>query len=166
MPQDAIAGAQVLPVSGLSQAIGPTLREAVKRGAELARASGTLVSFDTKLRLKLWSLELARAAAEAIGPLADIVSPSDDEVEQLTGPADLDAILDLYLGHGARIVALKRRATGATIATPDRRGTLSPAPADTRLCDRRGRQLCRCVSGAFPEDRRHRCGGRPRGEGG
>lgn len=127
VPAAAIADARVLHSSGLSQAISPTMRAAVRRGAELARASGTLVSFDTNLRLNLWSLEEARAAAEEILPLADIVFPSDDEAEQLTGLTDPDAILDHYLGYGAQIVALKRGAQGVRIATPASRTDIPPA---------------------------------------
>lgn len=129
LPRAAIAAARVLHSSGLSQAISPTMRAAVKRGAEIARESGTLFSFDTNLRLNLWSLEDARAAAEEILPLADIVFPSDDEAMQLTGLSDPDAILDHYLSHGARVVALKRGAKGVRIATPASRTDIPPAPS-------------------------------------
>jgi len=129
LPEEAIAQARVLHTSGLSQAISPTMRAAVKRGAEIARANGTLFSFDTNLRLNLWSLEDARAATEEILPLADIVFPSDDEAEKLTGLTDPDAILDHYLGYGARIVALKRGDKGAMIATPETVLTIPPAKA-------------------------------------
>mgnify|MGYP002152254847 FL=1 len=127
LPEEAIAQARVLHTSGLSQAISPSMQAAVKRGAEIARASGTLFSFDTNLRLNLWSLEDARSAAEEILPLADIIFPSDDEAEKLTGLTDPDAILDHYLCHGARIVALKRGDKGAMIATPEMRLTIPPA---------------------------------------
>lgn len=130
LPEAAIAQAKVLHTSGLTQAISPTLRAAVRRGAEIARASHTLFSFDTNLRLNLWSLDEAKAAAEEILPLADIVFPSDDEAELLTGLSDPDAILDHYLGYGARIVALKRGAQGVRIATPASRTDIPPAPSN------------------------------------
>jgi 2-dehydro-3-deoxygluconokinase len=87
------------------------------------------VSFDTNLRLNLWSLEEARAAADEVLPLADIVFPSDDEAEQLTGLSDPDAVLDHYLGFGAKIVALKRGGKGVRIATPALRTDIAPAPS-------------------------------------
>lgn len=129
LPEEAIAGAKVLHTSGLSQAISPTMRAAVRRGAEIARANGTLFSFDTNLRLNLWSLEEAKAAAAEILPLADIVFPSDDEAMQLTGLSEPDAILDHYIGQGARLVALKRGADGVRIATPASRTDIPPAPS-------------------------------------
>ena len=70
LPEQAISDAKVLHASGISQAISPEMRAAVRRGAELARAYGTLFSFDINLRLKMWSLEDARAAAAEILPLA------------------------------------------------------------------------------------------------
>jgi len=129
LPQDAIAGAKVVHTSGLSQAISPTMRAAILRAAEIAREAGTLVSFDTNLRLNLWTLAEAKAAAAEILPLADIVFPSDDEAEKLTGLTDPDAILDHYLGHGARIVALKRGDKGAIVATPKLRHAIPAAAA-------------------------------------
>jgi 2-dehydro-3-deoxygluconokinase len=129
VPEEAIASARVLHTSGLSQAISPTMRAAVMRGAELSRANGTLFSFDINLRLNLWSLDEARAAAAEILPLADIVFPSDDEAEHLTGLSDPDQILDHYLSYGALIVALKRGAKGVRIATPAMRIDIPPAPS-------------------------------------
>jgi 2-dehydro-3-deoxygluconokinase len=130
VPETAIATAKVLHASGLSQAISPTMRAAVLRAAQLGRANGTLFSFDTNLRLSLWSVDDARAAAAEILPFADIVFPSDDEAEHLTGLSDPDDILDHYLGYGARVVALKRGAKGARIATPLLRIDIEPAPSN------------------------------------
>lgn len=129
LPEAAIGAARVFHVSGLSQAISPTMRAAVRRGAEMARAAGRLVSFDTNLRLALWTLDEAREAADEMVALADIVFPSDDEAAQLTGLTDPDAMVDHYLSRGARVVALKRGAEGALVATPDARETIAPAPA-------------------------------------
>lgn len=106
------------------------MRAAVLRAAQLCRANGTLFSYDTNLRLSLWSVDNARAAAAEILPLADIVFPSDDEAEHLTGLSNPDNILDHYLGYGARVVALKRGAKGVRIATPLSRIDIAPAPSN------------------------------------
>ena len=121
LPAESIAAARVLHVSALSQAISTTMREAVTEAAEIARANDTLVSYDTNLRLNLWSLETARETIEAFLPLSDIIFPSDDEAIQLTGLSDPDKIADHYLGYGAKIVVLKRGSEGALLATPDMR---------------------------------------------
>jgi 2-dehydro-3-deoxygluconokinase len=130
LPEAAIAQARILHVSALSQAISPTMRAAVTRAAEIARAHGTLVSYDTNLRLNLWSLEEARRTIEQFLPLADIVFPSDDEATQLTGLDDPDRLLDHYLGFGAEIVVLKRGSDGALLATRQMRCAIPAAPAN------------------------------------
>lgn len=126
LPEAAIASARILHVSALSQAISATMRTAVRRAAEIARANGTLVSFDTNLRLNLWTLEEARAAILDLLPLADIVLPSDDEATQLTGLTDPDAVIDFFGQHGAAHVALKRGAEGTRLASGGRRTDIAP----------------------------------------
>ncbi|MEO0992012.1 MAG: sugar kinase, partial [Pseudomonadota bacterium] len=112
LPEQVIANARILHVSALSQAISPSMRAAVRRAAEIARESDTLVSFDTNLRLNLWTLDQARAAITDLLPLADIVLPSDDEAAQIFGTEDTDRILDHCMAQGARITILKRGAQG------------------------------------------------------
>lgn len=115
LPLDAIRNAEVLHISALSQAISPTMRAAVERACEVAHEAGTMVSFDTNLRLDLWSLAEAREAIFGLLPLADIVSPSDDEAEQLLGTRDEAAILDRFAADGARHVILKRGSRGPVL---------------------------------------------------
>ena len=79
------------------------------------------MSYDTNLRLNLWSLEEAQAAIAAFLPLADIVLPSDDEAEVLLGVSGEDEILSRFGAEGARIVILKRGAQGPVLAADGRR---------------------------------------------
>lgn len=116
LPEDAIAQARILHVSALSQAISPSMRAAVTRAAQIANENETLVSYDTNLRLNLWTLEEAQAAINAFLPLADIVLPSDDETEQLTGLSDPSEIIAHYQSFGASHVVLKRGSKGAVVA--------------------------------------------------
>lgn len=128
LPDDAIAGAKVLHLSGITLAISDTMRAAALRAAEIAKRQGTLVSLDLNHRPRLWSDETARNVL-ALVP-ADIVFPSDDEAETLLGLTETDAIVDHYLGNGAQVVALKRGAKGAHIATPEMSFDVPAAPAD------------------------------------
>ena len=61
VPEDAIRGARMLHVSGVSQAISSSACDAVFRAIEVAKAAGVGVSYDTNLRLSLWPK--ARATA-------------------------------------------------------------------------------------------------------
>ena len=74
------------------------MREAHKAAIAAARAAGALVSFDPNLRFPLWPDRdaLRRTVLEFL-PLADIVKISDEELEFLTGTADIDAAL--FTGH-------------------------------------------------------------------
>lgn len=121
LPPAYIAGARVLHVSGISQAISDSACDTVYHAIALARAHGVTVSYDTNLRLKLWPLERARAVIHAAMRECDIALPGLEDAVQLTGLEDPDAIADFYLNLGARIVALTLGRRGTLVATPDRR---------------------------------------------
>lgn len=116
VPEEAIAAAKVLHVSGISQAISPSACDAVFHAMAVARRSGVKVSYDPNLRLKLWPLPRARAIIMETVALADICLPSLEDAGQLTGLADPEAIVDALLARGAGIVALKLGAAGALLA--------------------------------------------------
>jgi len=121
IPRDYLAGARVLHVSGISQAISTSACDAVFEAMAMARTAGVRVAYDSNLRLKLWPLSRARAIIhEAMGQ-CDIAFPSLDDSEYLTGLTDPDAVADFYLGLGASLVALKLGAEGAMVATAESR---------------------------------------------
>ncbi len=126
VPQEEIARARVIHASGISQAISNSACDAVFTAFETARQHGTLISYDTNLRLKLWPLTRARAIIEETAGMADIVRPSVDDAILLCGQSDPDAIADHYLRKGARIVALTLGSEGCLIATPDKRQRFAP----------------------------------------
>jgi 2-dehydro-3-deoxygluconokinase len=120
LQHDMIAKAQALHVTGVSQAIGCTMRRAVRVAAEIAKANGTLVSYDLNLRLKLWPLEEARGCIDDFLPFADIVLPSEDEAKLLLGSDSIDAILDYFAQHDAEIIVLKRAKRGVIVRTANK----------------------------------------------
>ena len=65
LPEEYIAGAKILHVSGISQAISERATDAVFRAIEIARTNAVRVSYDSNLRLKLWPLDRARAVIHA-----------------------------------------------------------------------------------------------------
>jgi sugar/nucleoside kinase (ribokinase family) len=90
IPEDAIARAKVLHASGISQAISASACDAVFRAIEIAKGGGTLVSYDTNLRLRLWPLPRARAIIHATAGMADILLPGLDDGRALTGLEEPD----------------------------------------------------------------------------
>jgi 2-dehydro-3-deoxygluconokinase len=128
LPRAAIEGADVLHLSGISLALSTSAMQTCDAAIDMARAAGVRVSFDTNLRLKLWSIERAREAIGRAISRADICLPSHDDLAALTGLAAPEAMLDHCLRLGAGIVALKHGARGAWIADANRRLHVPPHP--------------------------------------
>lgn len=128
LPLDAIAGSRVFHFSGISLAISTASCDACYRAAAHAHASGVTVSFDTNLRLKLWSADRARAIMTDVMSSVDVCLPSHDDIVALTGVDDPDKIIDWILGLGPKVVALKLGDRGAIIADTNGRIRISPYP--------------------------------------
>lgn len=130
IPSDYLASAQVVHLSGISLAISASASDAGYAAVEVAKQAGRLVSFDTNLRLKLWSKDRARATILDMMSLCNICLPSFDDVALLTGIQDPDKLVDLALTRGAKIVALKLGAEGAIVANADERHRIAPFPVN------------------------------------
>ena len=121
VPRGAIEGARVLHVSGISQAISSSACDAVFEAIDVARSSGSLVSYDPNVRPKLWPSARARAVALESVCHADLCLPSLEDATLLFGERTPDAHVDALLGAGARLVALKLGRDGVLVATVDER---------------------------------------------
>jgi len=117
LPVCVVRAAKVLHVSGISQAISDSACDTVFAAIDVAREVGSRVSYDPNLRLKLWPLARARAVIRATIPLCDWFLPSLDEMAQLSGKSEPEAVLDWCHAHGAALVALKMGADGAWLST-------------------------------------------------
>lgn len=145
LPRAALASARIIQASGISQAISASACDAVFEAFALARAAGVLTAYDTNLRLKLWPLTRARAIIHAACTIADIVLPGLDDATHLTGLSAPDAIVDFYLGLGAKVVALTLSHEGSLVATPERRERLVPIKVEAIDATGAGD----CYDGAF-----------------
>lgn len=68
------------------------VEEATKRAITIAKESGCILSFDPNLRPPLWSSEAKAKEKIAYGlSVCDILKISDNEIEFMTGTADIDA---------------------------------------------------------------------------
>ena len=117
LPADYIAGARYFHLSAIGQAISDSARNTCDAAVSAARDASVKVSYDTNLRLRLWDLDVARATIDATVARCDVLLPSLDDSQQLTGLTEPDAIVDHYLKLGAPMVALKMSAEGCLIAT-------------------------------------------------
>ncbi len=130
LPLVQIASARILHASGISQAISESCADAVFAAINHAKTNGTIVSYDTNLRLKLWPLERARAIIHAASAMSDILLPGFDDVRQLTGLERPEEICAFYLGLGCGVVALTMGKNGTMVATKERVEVIAAKPVD------------------------------------
>ena len=126
LPADRIARAKLLHLSGISAAISDSACETCLAAIEIARAAGVPVSFDTNLRLKLWSLPRARAVMRDLIRQADLCLPSFEDISAISGLTEPDELVDFCLRLGSKTVALKLGSRGAMIADANRRFHVPP----------------------------------------
>jgi 2-dehydro-3-deoxygluconokinase len=130
VPRRRIASAKVLHLSGISLAISDSACDACYAAIDAARAAGVRVSFDTNLRLKLWSVDRARAVMSDVIGRCDICLPSYDDIVAISGLTDPDALVDHCLRLGAKTVALKLGADGALVADAKQRIRVAAHPCN------------------------------------
>jgi len=145
VPLDVIRGGRVLHVSGISQAISDSACDSVFLAIDVARTAGARISYDSNLRLKLWSLARARAVIAATIALCDWFLPSLEEAMLLSGKHEPEAILDWAHACGAPVVVLKMGADGCWVSAQDTREHVRGNPVDA--CDATG--AGDCFDGAF-----------------
>ncbi|THA27486.1 sugar kinase [Streptomyces sp. RKND-216] len=126
LPPEAIVGARLVHVSGVTPMLAPGAAQAVHRLVELARQSGAAVSFDPSVQHTLGTdHDWMRIA----GPLlreADLVVAGEDELEMLLGGgAEQVAKALLELGR-ARTVVVKRQDHSTLAVTRDGQWTHEP----------------------------------------
>ena len=119
---DYICGAKVLHVSGISQAISTSACDTVLAAMAAARNAGVRVCYDPNLRLKLWPLARAKAVIHHSISLSDLVLPSYEDAQALTGLTEPEEIAACYLKMGPGVVVLKLGGQGALLAVKSESG--------------------------------------------
>ncbi len=123
-----IEGSQILFASGISLGIADRAADATFDAMALARSAGRRVAFDTNFRPKLWPRQRASGVIQQGLRAADIAFPGLEDMRLLVEIADPDAIVDLCLSLGPRIVVLKMGPAGAIVATPNCRWRVTAFP--------------------------------------
>lgn len=112
----ALAQTRWLHYSGISQAISAQARDQCALAVQTARRAGAKISFDSNLRLKLWTLEEARQHLLQALQFCDLFLPSWDDITLLSGLNDAQAIAQWSHQQGAHWVALKMGAQGVWVS--------------------------------------------------
>ncbi|SPA45792.1 sugar kinase [Cupriavidus taiwanensis] len=140
LPVALLERATWLHVSGISQAISTSAARTVREAIRVARQAGTRVSYDPNLRLTLWPLERAREVIVATLPMCDLFLPSLDDVRQLAGIDDPEAIVDWCHRMGAPHVVLKLGSQGCLVS--DGAQSTAVAPLAVQAVDATGAGDC------------------------
>ncbi len=129
VPEEVLASAQALHVSGITQAISPSACQAVSHAIQIAKRAGVLVCYDPNVRLKLWSNpERARQVTLETASTVDILFPSYEDGRFLTGLDAPEKIADQLLALGPRAVILKLGGEGVMLRTAEGLERLPPWP--------------------------------------
>lgn len=128
LPREMIAQSQILHVSGISMALSDSAADTVWAALDAARQAGTQVSLDANVRLRLWTLERARALLTEAVKGVDFFLPSEEDLSLLTDLDHPEAMVDWAHAQGARVVVIKRGAQGCWVSDGHRRQALAPWP--------------------------------------
>jgi 2-dehydro-3-deoxygluconokinase len=116
LPSGHIRASRFVHASGISLAISGRAHDTVLAAFVAAREAGASVSFDSNLRLRLWTLEAARGAIGRAAALSDYFFPSLEDARSLSGREDEEANLEWAHGLAARNVLLKLGAGGVLVS--------------------------------------------------
>ena len=114
--KEALACTRMLHLSGISLAISPHARVQCLQAVQMAKAAGASICFDSNLRLKLWPLDVARAAMQEVIAQTDIFLPSLDDVTTLSSLQTPQDIVQWSHALGAKTVVLKMGADGVLLS--------------------------------------------------
>jgi fructokinase len=116
MDESLFEGSKLLHFGSISLIHEPS-RSATIRAVELAKKHGVLVSYDPNLRLGLWnSAEEARETILSMMSHADILKISEEELEFLTGHADIEQGLKALSIYNIPYIFVTLGAEGSYVA--------------------------------------------------
>ncbi len=126
LQREALQHTQYLHYSGISLAISDNARLQCLDAVRITRAAGGKISFDSNLRLKLWSLEEAKSHMIPAIASCDLFLPSLDDVVQLSGLDDPQAIVRWSHDLGAKQVVLKMGGQGVLVSDGHEQSRIAP----------------------------------------
>ncbi|NLU65970.1 sugar kinase [Streptomyces sp. HNM0574] len=131
--EDALAGARVVHVSGITPMLSPSAAHATRALFERARAAGAAISFDPNVRRKLGTDHEWMRVVNPLLREADLVLAGEDELELLLGGGAEEAAKALLSLGRARTVVVKRRDLTSVAISKD--GQWTQPPFDVPVTD-------------------------------
>lgn len=132
-------GAGLIHLSGITVAIlPPEGRQRLLAALAVARARGTVISFDPNIRPRLWSGEAEiRDTIPRFLEVTDIALPSFDDEQMIWNDADPAAVLARMARLGVDEVVVKNGADPVALRSDGHDSSL-PTPAVESICDTTG----------------------------
>ena len=115
--KDMFEGVDVIHLTGVFLSINPKNIEIVKQVLEIAKEAGIPVSFDPNLRLKMWTIEEARATFMQIFPYVDILLTGLDEIDLILEDSSDEALIDCAKRFQINQFVIKDGANGSRVLT-------------------------------------------------
>lgn len=112
LDEGAIAGAQMLHVSGYALLERPQ-REAALKAMEVAHRAGVAVTLDVGVEAATRMADEVRALL----PRIQMIFPNAMEAERLTGQGEAEGAVEALLGYGVQVVGLKLGPRGCVIGS-------------------------------------------------
>ncbi|MGA7271053.1 MAG: sugar kinase [Acidimicrobiia bacterium] len=138
VPWEAVAGARVVHLSGITPALSDSCRDTTLAVAEAAKASASLVSLDVNHRARLWGQETARTVLSKLAEGVDLLICTREDALTVFGISSPpgDAALELADMLDSSNVVVTEGPGGAVLA---RDGSTLQVPArPTMIVDRLG----------------------------
>jgi 2-dehydro-3-deoxygluconokinase len=135
IPDEVVAGARLLHITGITPALSDSARRAVRHAVRVASAAGVPISMDVNYRATLWPEDSARSEFMHLIPEVDVLFAGRFEAAVALGQtpaAPLDAAKALQ-ALGPTVVVVKNGAEGCVLVDPDTEAEQS-AP-DVRVVD-------------------------------
>ncbi|WP_248908250.1 sugar kinase [Halocatena marina] len=117
LPDEALANARYLHLTGITPALSESCRELVFDATRRAQEHGVTVSLDPNLRFKLWDETMMRETLLSLVEECDVVLPGIEEGAVLLGTDDPERIATEFRALGADEVVVKLGADGAFVAS-------------------------------------------------
>ncbi len=120
LPKHVIAHSKWLHVSGISFALSSSACATVFEAIACAKLCGTKVSFDSNIRLKLWSAARARQVIQKAVPQCDLFSPSIEDLRAIFGSKisdDAEQVMRFCYDLGAKKVVLRLGEKGCLVGS-------------------------------------------------
>ncbi len=116
IPEGVIEKSSIVYVTGITQSLSNSARNAVKKACSVAGEKECLLAYDPNFTDRIWSVEEAREAMEEIIEYIDIMILSNiHDAEKLIGISSPDKIIKHFWDRGVSMVAVKMGKSGCVI---------------------------------------------------